>query len=47
MNDKYSLEYAQELDENDPLKTFRDRFNIPLAKNSTNNSEINDDRKGY
>jgi kynureninase len=26
----YSLEYAQQLDEQDPLKSFRERFHIPL-----------------
>ena len=43
------LEYIQEkakiLDENDPLKHLRERFNIPLARNTCDNSKIEDDRK--
>jgi len=36
---------ANALDEDDPLKHLRERFNIPLAKNTCDNSKIEDDRK--
>ena len=39
------LEKAKTLDENDPLKHLRERFNIPLARNTCDNSKIEDDRK--
>lgn len=39
------LAKANALDEDDPLKHLRERFNIPLAKNTCDNSKIEDDRK--
>ena len=39
------LEKAKTLDENDRLKHLRERFNIPLARNTCDNSKIEDDRK--
>ena len=39
------LEKAKTLDENDPLKHLRERFNIPLARNTCDISKIEDDRK--
>ena len=42
---EYIQEKAKILDENDPLKHLRERFNIPLARNTCDNSKIEDDRK--
>ena len=39
------LEKAKTLDENDHLKHLSERFNIPLARNTCENSKIEDDRK--
>ena len=36
---------AKILDKNDHLKHLRERFNIPLARNTCDNSKIADDRK--
>ena len=38
-------EKARNLDENDQLRHMREHFNIPLARNTCDNSKITDDRK--
>ena len=38
-------EKARNLDENDQLSHMREHFNIPLARNTCDNSKITDDRK--
>ena len=40
----FSAEYATQLDQEDPLGRFREKFHIPLAKNAAEDSEVTDDR---